>query len=95
MANEKTKVKTGKGLEWTLSMWDEKGFLLGIHFDRHRKYSKAQMDILKAALWDAAEKLDDLKDSKRNRAGTKHALTVKIGAGETAPEGHNVKYTPI
>lgn len=72
MANEKTKVKTGKGLEWTLSMWDEKGFLLGINFDRTRKISKSQMDILKAALWDAAEKLDDLADSKR-----------KVGAGRT------------
>lgn len=92
MASEKTKVKTGKGREWTLSMWDEKGFLLGIHFDRHRKYSKAQMNILKAALWDAAEKLDDMEDSKRNRACAKHALTVKVGGGGTAHEGHNANY---
>lgn len=91
MANEKTKVKTGRGLEWTLMMTDEKGFLLGIHFDRHRKISKAQMDILKDALWAAAEKLDDIADSQRNRARAKHARTAKVGAGRTAPEGHNAK----
>lgn len=76
-----TKVKAGTGFEWKLSMRDEKGFLLGIHFDRDRKISKVQMDILKAALLDAAEKLDDLADSKRNRSCAKHALTVKVGAG--------------
>ena len=91
MANEKTKVKAGKGLEWRLMMTDENGFLLGVHFDRHRKIGKAQMDILKAALWDAAEKLDDMEDSKRNRACAKHALTVKVGGGGTAPKGHNAE----
>lgn len=91
MANEKTKVKAGKGLEWKLMMTDEDGFLLGIHFDRRRKISKAQMDIMKAALWDAAEKLDNLAESQINRACTKHALTAKVGVGTTAPKGHNAE----
>ena len=67
MADKKTKVKTGKGLEWTFSVWDDEGFLLGIHFDRRRKISKSQMDILKAALWDAIKFLDDAANIKRTR----------------------------
>lgn len=61
MANKKTKVKTGKGLAWALSMWDEKGFLLGVHFSSGRKISKAKRGILKAALLDAAEKFDAME----------------------------------
>lgn len=63
-----TTVKLGEGLEWTLMLKDERGLVLGVHFPRDRKISKAHMAILKAALLDAAEKMDNLPKPERHNA---------------------------
>ena len=62
-----TKVRTGRGLyEWTLSLVDDKGLLLGIHFHKYRKVPLEQISIIKAALSDAARKIDELNVKKSN-----------------------------
>jgi hypothetical protein len=64
-----TKVRTGRGLyEWKLSLVDDEGLLLGIHFFKGRRVPAAQMSIIKAALSDAARKIDELNAKKPNAA---------------------------
>ena len=47
-------------------MMDDKGLLLGIHFFKDRRVPAAQMSIIKAALSDAARKIDELNAKKHN-----------------------------
>ena len=62
-----TKVRTGRGLyEWKLSLVDDKGLLLGIHFHKYRKVPLEQISIIKAALSDAARRIDELNVKKSN-----------------------------
>ena len=62
-----TKVRTGRGrYEWKLSLMDDKGLLLGIHFFKDRRVPAAQMSIIKAAMSDAARKIDELNAKKPN-----------------------------
>lgn len=41
-------------------MVDDKGLILGIHFHKYRKVSLRQISIIRAALTDAARKIDEL-----------------------------------
>ncbi len=65
-----TKVKVGaaKSLEWALFMMDEQGFVLGVAPNPHKSFSRAQLDILKKALEEAAKKLDVLKAEQAQAA---------------------------
>ena len=66
-----TKVREGKRkYEWKLSLVDDDGFILGIHFFKGQKVPAAQMSIIKAALSDAARKIDELNAKKSNAALT-------------------------
>ena len=47
-------------------MVDDKGFLLGIHFCKDRRVPLKQISIIKAALSDAARKIDELNAKKSN-----------------------------
>jgi hypothetical protein len=76
-----TKVRAGKRkYEWRLSMVDDKGLLLGIHFHKYRKVPLEQISIIKAALSDAARKIDELNAKKSNAPSSADA---KRSAGMT------------
>ena len=45
-------------------MVDDRGLILGIHFHKYRKVSLSQISIIKAALSDAARKIDELNAKK-------------------------------
>ena len=47
-------------------MVDDKGLLLGIHFHKYRRVPLEQISIIKAALSDAARKIDELNAKKSN-----------------------------
>ena len=50
-------------------MVDDKGLLLGIHFHKYRRVPLEQISIIKAALSDAARKIDELNAKKSNGRG--------------------------
>lgn len=61
-------------------MVDDKGLLLGIHFHKYRKVPLEQISIIKAALSDAARKIDELNAKKSNAPSSADA---KRSAGMT------------
>jgi hypothetical protein len=53
-------LKKGKGSEWEVSIQDDKGLVVGLHYPSDRKVTKKQKDIIESALRNAVVKLEEL-----------------------------------